>query len=93
MKQEPSDAGTGLEPDNLYMFYSCYIINYFHRLKPWGFIFSQLQLLVTSFNDINKFADLVFQLYLGNLKRLHGKYLVMILSGTVHRVLGGSYGY
>lgn len=75
------------------MFYSCYIINYFHRPKPRGFVFSQLQLLVTSFNDINKFAALVFQLYLGNLKRLHGKYLVMILSHTAHCVQGGSYGY
>lgn len=60
---------------------------------PQGFVFSQLQLLVTSFNDINKFEALVFQLYLGNLKRLHGKYVVMILSGMVHCVLGGSYGY
>lgn len=60
---------------------------------PRGFVFSQLQLLVTSFNDINKFEALVFQLYLGNLKRLHGKYLVMILSGMVRCVLGGSYGY
>lgn len=57
----PQTPGTGLEPDNLYMFYSCYIINYFHRRRPRGFIFSQLQLLVTSFNDINKFAALVFQ--------------------------------
>lgn len=57
----PQTLGTGLEPDNLYMFYSCYIINYFHRRRPRGFIFSQLQLLVTSFNDINKFAALVFQ--------------------------------
>lgn len=75
------------------MFYRCYVMNYFHGPAPPGDHILSASVPGASFNDINKFAALVFQLNLKNLKQLDVKYLVMELSGPVHFVLGGSYGY